>query len=229
MKMSCNKLIAKLTKEEQKKVESFCQLVTLRAGEIIGDSQARECSKIYFLCDASVVLMLKSDSGHALGVGIIGAEGAIGLGAALGSPQESWSYWVQTGGCAWPVNRQAWALLLQQNPNILMVMAKYISHMSTELASMSMMIQFGHINSRLAHWLILSSERSQSMQLSLTHQYLALILGVRRVSITEAVNELKCKGFIGGRRGVIDVLDIRGLIGQTLRLGAKSDRNCQSF
>ena len=59
--------------------------------------------------------------------------------------------------------------------------------------------------------LVLSCECAQSTRLHLTHEHLAQMLGVRRVSITLAAGELKARGLIDYQRGVVNILNMAGL------------------
>jgi CRP-like cAMP-binding protein len=94
---------------------------------------------------------------------------------------------------------------------MLWVISQYLWQLAEHVATMSASIQFDDIATRLAHWLVLSAERAQSARLSLTHEHLAHMLGVRRVSITLAAGELKDQGLIDYQRGVVNILNMAGL------------------
>jgi CRP-like cAMP-binding protein len=67
------------------------------------------------------------------------------------------------------------------------------------------------IRARLAAWLVLSAQKARTTELHLTHQHLAHMLGVRRVSITLAAGELREKGLLSYNRGQLHILDMAGL------------------
>jgi CRP-like cAMP-binding protein len=163
------------------------------------------------LTGASVALLVQSPEQHTLAVGLIGQEGAVGLGALLSSAPGPLHYRVQTGGHAWCANSQELALLLHQRPGMLWTVSQYLWQLAEHVAAMSGSIQFDAIDTRLAHWLVLSSERAQSTRLPLTHEHLAQMLGVRRVSITLAAGALKERGLIDYQRGVVNILNLAGL------------------
>jgi CRP-like cAMP-binding protein len=77
---------------------------------------------------------------------------------------------------------------------------------------MAAAIQSDDIPTRLAAWLVLCAERTHSQQLSLTHDQLAHMLGVRRVSISLAAAKLKEQGILNYKRGTIDILDLARLV-----------------
>jgi CRP-like cAMP-binding protein len=124
---------------------------------------------------------------------------------------ENLQFRVQTPGNAWMVESTDLALLLHQRPGMLWAISQYLWCLATHIASMAASIQFDDITTRLARWLALSADKAQTLQLKLTHEHLAQMLGVRRVSITLAAGELKERGLIEYQRGQVDILDITAL------------------
>jgi CRP-like cAMP-binding protein len=185
--------------------------VELTAGQVLGHPHLDDNPKVYFLTGASVALLVHSPEQQTLAVGLVGQEGAIGLGALLSSVPSHLQSRVQTGGNAWSVNSQELALLLHQRPGMLWVVSQYLWQLAEHVAAISASIQFDAMDTRLAHWLVLSGERAQSTRLHLTHEHLAQMLGVRRVSITLAAGELKARGLIDYQRGVVNILNLAGL------------------
>lgn len=211
MTLSTNGLIFQLAREDQNRVQSICQPVALKAGQSLGLPCAGGHSKIYFLTGASVALLVESPAHHTLAVGLVGSEGAIGLGSVLSPVPGHVRCRVQTSGSAWVANSHDLAMLLHQRPGMLWVVSQYLWQLAEHVATMSASVQFDDIGTRLAHWLVLSAERAQSARLPLTHEHLAQMLGVRRVSITLAAGDLKTKGLIDYQRGVVNILDMAGL------------------
>ena len=213
MTLLTNGLIFQLAKEDQNQLQSISQQVLLKAGQVLGDPSREDSPKVYFLTGASVALLVQSPEQQTLAVGLIGQEGAIGLGSLLGTAPGHLLCRVQTGGNAWSANSHELALLLHQRPGMLWVISQYLWQLAEHVAAMSASIQFDAIDARLAHWLVLSGERAQSARLTLTHEHLAQMLGVRRVSITLAAGGLKDRGLIDYQRGVVNILNIAGLRG----------------
>lgn len=213
MTLLTNGLIFQLAKEDQKQLQTICQQVTLTAGQMLGHPYLESSPKVYFLTGASVAILVKNTEQQTLAVGLVGQEGAIGLGAMLSSAPGHLHYQVQTGGDAWCTSSQELALLLHQRPGMLWVVSQYLWQLAEHVAAMSASIHFDAIDTRLAHWLVLSCECAQSNRLHLTHEHLAQMLGVRRVSITLAAGELKARGLIDYQRGVVNILNMAGLRG----------------
>jgi CRP-like cAMP-binding protein len=69
----------------------------------------------------------------------------------------------------------------------------------------------GKIEERLARWLLMAHDRVDGNEIALTHEFLSIMLGVRRSGVTIAVEELQRKGFIAHRRSLITIVDRKGL------------------
>jgi CRP-like cAMP-binding protein len=206
-----NGLIFQLAREDQNRLQHICKPVQLLAGQILCDTAQHATPKVYFLTGACVAVLIESSSRNTLAVGLVGSEGAIGLGSVLDIGPENLQFRVQTSGDAWVAESADLALLLHQRPGMLWAISQYLWWLAAHVATMAASIQFDGITTRLARWLVLSADRAQTQHLQLTHEHLAHMLGVRRVSITLAAGELKERGLIDYQRGVIDILDMTAL------------------
>lgn len=211
MTLLTNGLIFQLAKEDQNRVQHICKPVQLVAGQIVCDAAQQDTPKVYFLTGACIAILVESVPLNTLAVGLVGSEGAIGLGSVLDISPENLQFRVQTSGDAWMVESADLALLLHQRPGMLWAISQYLWQMAEHVATIAASIQFDDITTRLARWLTLSADRAQTQHLPLTHEHLAHMLGVRRVSITLAAGELKERGLIDYQRGLIDILDMPGL------------------
>ncbi len=210
MTLLTNGLVFQLAKEDQSQLQKICKPAQLVAGQVLCEPVQHEPPKVYFLAGACVALMVENQT-NTLAVGLVGSEGVIGLGAVLGSGREHLRFRVQTSGTAWVAESADLALLLHQRPGMLWVISVHLWQLAEHVATLSASVQFDDIVTRLAYWLELSADRAQTQRLQLTHEQLAQMLGVRRVSITLAAGSLKEQGLIAYQRGALDILDLPGL------------------
>lgn len=208
---STNGLIFQLSKEDRNRLQQICHPVALSEGQRLCPSDAKEPPKVYFLTGACVTVWVKNPNQPNLAVGLVGSEGAVGLGAALKQHPEHLHFEVQTAGMAWCADGKALQRLLQAHPSILLSIARYLWQVTHDMANMAACIQCHDIPTRLAAWLVLCARGTHSHKLKLTHDQLARMLGVRRVSITLAAVELKDLGLLEYKRGIIDILDMARL------------------
>jgi CRP-like cAMP-binding protein len=92
------------------------------------------------------------------------------------------------------------------------VISRQLWQLVTQVVTVAASIQAMDIRARLAAWLVLSAEKARTTELHLTHEHLARMLGVRRVSITLAAGELRDQGLLHYHRGQLRILDLPGLI-----------------
>ncbi len=138
----------------------------------------------------------------------------MGLGAALAQTTSHLRFEVQRAGDAWCADSDKLQHLLRNHPSMLWVVARYLWQMTHDIACVAASVQYDDIQTRLAAWLVLSSQRAGSLHLNLTHDQLARMLGVRRVSVTLAAVGLKEMGLLTYKRGSVDILDLAGLTQQ---------------
>lgn len=214
MSLTHNGLFKQLPFEVQTLLVAGCEPVMLKAGQLLGrlDTQAR----IYFLNGATVALMVEEPGHKSLAVGLLGADDAAGLGHVVQDPQTpapaALKLRVQTSGSAWAIPAIALRELALQHPTLLAMISRQLWQLVTHVATVAACIQTLDIRARLATWLVLSAQKARATELHLTHEHLAHMLGVRRVSITLAASELRELGLLQYSRGQLRILDLTGLI-----------------
>ncbi len=208
-----NGLIAQLAPPDQAFLLRKAQIVRFNAGDVLGAS-ASESSQIFFITSGAVALFAckhKHDVSTGLAVGLVGAEGVLGLQLALGLGAGNLSFIAQSPGAAYAVD-SAWAArLVQRKSALLLAFACYLWHQYEDVTRIAGMSHTQDVRLRLAHWLLLSVQRCAPDALLLTHAHIAHMLGVRRVSITLAAREMKMMGLISYSRGHIQIKDPEAL------------------
>ena len=101
--------------------------------------------------------------------------------------------------------------VLQDSQALLAGVNRYLYVLMAQRTGLAACHRFHTIAPRLARWLLMTQDRSDASSFHVTHQYLAFLLGVRRVGITTAAGRLQREGLITYHRGQVTVLDRRGL------------------
>lgn len=205
-----NHLIDLMPREERAKLLSICQPVRLALGEVL--CRAGETLRhVHFPVDSFISLVSNTDHHAGLEVGMIGREGMLGAHLSLGVARTPLQGVVQGAGSAWRADATALRRLLPQSVSLQRALGRYVYVLMSQLASSAACLRFHLIAPRLARWLLMSQDRAHSSEFLMTQEFLAYMLGVRRVGITSAARTLQERGLIRYARGSMSVLDRPGL------------------
>jgi CRP-like cAMP-binding protein len=118
---------------------------------------------------------------------------------------------VQSAGHGYRLNAKLLKEEFQRSGPMLHLLLRYTQALITQMAQTAVCNRHHSIDQQLCRWLLLSLDRLQSNELSMTQELIANMLGVRREGVTEAAGKLQDSGLIEYRRGRITVLDRPGL------------------
>jgi CRP-like cAMP-binding protein len=191
-------------------VLASCERILLPFAEVLCES-GEPIKHVYFPIDSFISLITTLDSGEKLEVGIVGAEGVFGVSPVLGVNVASHHALVQGAGTALRMSTTTFARHLKKNAVFHKDLHRYVYVLMRQLALTAACSHYHDTGARLARWLLLTRDRAHSDRFLLTHEFLAYMLGVRRVGITEAATALQKRGLIEYRRGHIVILNGPGL------------------
>jgi CRP-like cAMP-binding protein len=142
---------------------------------------------------------------------MVGNEGLLGAQLALGVATVPLHALVQGAGTALRIGSAPFRAELARSAALRRVLNRYLYVLMAQLAGSAACLRFHQIEQRLARWLLMSQDRAHDPHFHVTHEFLAYMLGVRRVGITAAAGVLQRAGLIDYRRGELRVLDRPGL------------------
>ena len=151
------------------------------------------------------------EDGDAAEVGLAGHEGMVGLPVLLGADHDDIEAMVQSPGTALRMDAQAFREDLERIPAFRTLLLRYALVHHGQVARTAACNGRHHIDQRLARWLLMAHDRASGDEFPMTHEFLSLMLGVRRAGITVAAGTLQKAGFIRYNRGRIEVTDRPGL------------------
>jgi len=205
-----NQLIALLPRHNRLRLLALCEPVQLELGAVLCEA-GDPTRHVYFPTSSFISLVTRIAGEPGLEVGMVGSEGMLGAQVALGVLITPMHALVQGDGQAQRIATSAFRRELAGSPPLQRVLNRYLYVLMAQLASAAACTRFHAVGPRLARWLLMSQDRAHSDAFHLTHEFLAYMLGVRRVGITSAAGTLQRRGLISYHRGDISVLDRAGL------------------
>ena len=146
-----------------------------------------------------------------LEVALVGSEGIYGVSVALGVGTSPLLAVVQGAGSARQMGAVAFRRELGRVPALRECVERYTYVLMSQLIQNAGCNRFHVVEQRVARWLLMTGDRAHCATFGITHESLAGMLGVRRVGVTEAASALQGRGLISYTRGVLTILDRKGL------------------
>ena len=151
------------------------------------------------------------DDGDSAEVGMIGREGMIGLPLIFGTDRSLVEAMVQAGGTAIRLAASTFQHAIEERPTLRAAMLRYAMAFNAQVTMTAACNGRHLVEQRLARWLLMAHDRTDGGQFAMTHEFLSMMLGVRRAGVTVAAGALQRAGFIRYDQGRIQITDRAGL------------------
>jgi CRP-like cAMP-binding protein len=205
-----NLLLATLPAAARLRLTAGRPPINLALSEVLSEAGER-IAHVYFPIDAFISLITPARGRGQLEIGLVGSEGMLGVPLLLGVDVSPLRAMVQGAGRAWRVDATTLQQELAHNGKFRAALNRYLYVFLAQLMQTATCTRFHVIEARLARWLLMTRDRAHSKHFHITHEFLALMLGVRRVGVTGAASALQSRLLIRYRRGEVSILDVPGL------------------
>ena len=205
-----NKLLAALPRKDYQRLLAHLEQVALTYGEVLYEPGER-IKHVYFPNDSIVSLLTLVDRHQALEVGLVGHEGMVGIPIALEISISPVRALVQGSGTAVRMKAAPFLTEFRRSHALQRELHHYTYTLMAQITQTAACNRFHVVEARLARWLLMTHDRMQSSPFQLTQDFLAQMLGVRRVGVTKAARALQLNKLISYSRGNITILDRKGL------------------
>ncbi len=171
----------------------------------------RRIDAVYFPeCGFASVVAIQSDEKE-IEVGLIGREGMTGMPIVLGNHRSPHTTYIQAAGDGQCIRATELRKAMDAKDSIRGLFLKYVQAFVVQTAHTAICNARAKLDQRLARWILMAHDRLGVDTLPLTHEFLSLMLGVRRAGVTEAMQALEGRGLIRCARGQIVVRDRKGI------------------
>jgi CRP-like cAMP-binding protein len=187
-----------------------CETVELVFADVLS-TPWQQLGHVYFPTRGFISLIMPIDASSSLEVGLVGDEGMFGVTHALGVDLSPVRAVVQGAGSALRMEAAGFRRELGRSRPLQRKIDHYAFVRYAQLAQTAACTRFHIVEARLARWLLMTQDRAHATAFHVTQEFLALMLGVRRVGVTKAASSLQRRDLIRYSRGNITVLDRRGL------------------
>jgi len=166
---------------------------------------------VYFIERGIGSVVASTTSGHEAEVGFIGFEGMTGSSLVMGDDRAVHACYVQLEGEAIRIEAGPFNAALAASATLRMFLLRFVNALQTQAGCTALVNARLKLEERLARWLLMCDDRVPGETLAITHEFLAIMLGVRRPGVTVALQLLEGRALIRSRRGEIVIRDRAGL------------------
>jgi CRP-like cAMP-binding protein len=169
----------------------------------------RHIEHVYFMESGFASVVANGSGDDAIEVALIGREGVTGVPVIMGADRWPNETFIQSAAIAKRIPAETLADVIKQSETLHQTLLTYCHTFLVQISQTALSNGRGKIEQRLARWLCMAHDRSDGNELGLTHEFLALTLGVRRPGVTLALEQLARDGLIRLKRGRITIANRR--------------------
>ncbi|HEX4302767.1 MAG TPA: Crp/Fnr family transcriptional regulator [Rhizomicrobium sp.] len=191
-------------------LERDLERVPLRQGQIL-EAPNRPIEHVYFVENGVVSVVVVNANDHRIEVGVIGLDGVTGLPVIMGDDRSTNSTYMQIAGDGQRISVAAFRAAMTSSPSLYALLLRFARSFMTQTAHTALANGRAKLDERLARWLLMAHDRMDGNAVPLTHEFLAVMLGVRRAGVTVALKTFEQQGLVTTRRGELTVVSRDGL------------------
>lgn len=210
--LSTNRLLRSLSLSDQAHLGALERVVLPLGYEL--ETAGKPTRHVYFLEEGMASIVARVDDSSAE-IGLVGEEGFVGTGLLVHDPEAAFICMMQVGGRGLRLDAGAFVSALDASPTLRLTLQRYVRAFWIQVSYTAWSNGHSTIEERLARWLLMVADRCGGT-FNITHEYISIMLAVRRSGVTVALHVLEGEHLIRSARGEITVLDRNGLISRAV-------------
>jgi hypothetical protein len=208
---SPNRFVRAVSSANRKSFLADCDTLELQLSDHVAEP-GRPHPYVYFPGTALLSQIAAGTDSAGVEVTLAGDEGMVGATLTLGVSLAPLLVVVQGSGATLRMTAKDFLRHVADNPRLDSLVKRYLYVQIVQLARASVCTRYHLVEQRLARWLLMMHDRAHADDFHLTHEFLAAMLGVRRVGVTQAATALQRRGLITYHRGAIVIRDRQALV-----------------
>jgi CRP-like cAMP-binding protein len=205
-----NHLLQALSNNDLSRFYNELELIELPLGRVLYES-GEKLNFVYFPTTSIISLLYVMENGASAEIAVVGNEGILGISLFMGGETTPSRAVVQSAGYGYRLKAQLLKEEFNRGGPTMRLLLRYTQALITQMSQTAVCNRHHSIDQQLCRWLLLSLDRLESDELTMTQELIANMLGVRREGVTEAAGKLQKLGLINYSRGRINVIDRPGL------------------
>jgi CRP-like cAMP-binding protein len=205
-----NHLLAALPDAERRRWQAWLEPVDTPLGQVLCES-GETMAHVYFPTTSIVSLLYVMEDGASAEIAVVGHEGIVGVSLFMGGGTTPSRAMVQSAGKGFRLRADVMLKEFNRAGPAMHLFLRYTQALITQMSQTAVCNRHHSLDQQLCRWLLLSLDRLPSIELVMTQELIANMLGVRREGVTEAAGRLQRAGLIEYHRGRIKVIDRPGL------------------
>ena len=205
-----NALLRHLCAEDFDKVSTLMEAVELPRLHMVVEA-GMPAEYAYFPEDGIGSIVVRSPEGQSVEIGMFGRDGVAPPALIVGTGQSPMEIFMQVGGHGYRIGVPALAAAMSESASLRTMLTQYAHVLSVQTAFTALSNAVHPVDVRLARWLLMCHDRIDGDEMPLTHDFISVMLSVRRPSVTNALHVLEGKYLIQSERGYVTIRDRKGL------------------
>ncbi len=205
-----NALLKRLSRADLDLLEPHLKRVDLPLRTTLENAKSL-IEHVYFLESGIASVVAKIPKGRDTEVGLIGLEGMTGSLLVLGGDRAAHDTYVQVAGGGYQLPASKLVAAMSESTTLKAHLLLYVHTLFVQTGYTALVNARSKLEERLARWLLMCQDRVSDDRFAITHEFMSVMLGVRRPGVTVAIQELEGRGLIRASRGEILIRDRDGL------------------
>jgi len=202
----CNRLLSSLSAHDFSLLEAQLEPVPLPVRTRLIEPNT-PIEHVYFIEEGIASVVAATAQGRRIEAGIIGREGLTGMPILLGTDRTPHECFIQTPGASLRIRADGLRRAMATSASLHQHLLRFVQALTIQIGQTALSNGSYVIEERLARWLLMCHDRVDGDALFTTHEFLSLMLGVRRAGVTQTLKTLEDRGLISTKRGQVTVLD----------------------